>query len=73
MPAGDELLEDLAEHFRIDGYFNVERRRFRDGEIVAVKQVEDPGQLARSRSGANEQQIGHIHTDDQQKESDRAE
>ena len=37
MPAGDKLLKDLAEHFGIDSDFDVERRRFLDGEVIAVE------------------------------------
>ena len=39
VPAGDEFLEDLAEHFRIDGDFDVEGGGFLNGEIVAIEQA----------------------------------
>lgn len=39
VPAGDEFFEDFAEHFRIDGDFDVERGGFLNGEVVAVEQA----------------------------------
>ena len=37
MASGNEFLEDLAEHFGIDGNFDLERGGFFDGEIVTVE------------------------------------
>ena len=36
-----QVLEHLAEHFRVNGDFLFQRLGFVDGEIVAVKHVED--------------------------------
>ena len=37
----DQILKDFAEHFRVNGHFLLQRLGFVDGEVVAVKHVED--------------------------------
>ena len=44
VPARHQFLEHLAEHFRIDSHLDVERRRFGDGEVIALKKIEDAGE-----------------------------
>ena len=44
VPAGDQFLEHLAEHFRVDGHLDVERRGLGDGEVVALEQVQHGGE-----------------------------
>ena len=39
VPTGHQFLEHAAQHFGVHGRFRVERRRFRDGEAVAIEQA----------------------------------
>ncbi len=39
VPAGDQFLEHLAEHLRIDGHFDIQRGRLGHGEVEAVEQL----------------------------------
>ena len=38
MSARDRLLEQLAQHLRVNRHLGVQRRRLHDGEVVAVEQ-----------------------------------
>src|SRR5437879_3568689 len=39
----DQVLEDFAEHFGVNGYFLLQWLSLVDGEVVAVKHIQDTG------------------------------